>query len=246
MDAEVRGVDPWVNLRRKKCGCFDTTGFSSCGIPCRTNSYAKYATLATSTWREVEPVVKDPDGRPIRLSKALERDPIFERAIRHPVVIEPLSSLLGPNFVAIRNRHNHLPLNPSRVRPDAFHRDNRQWTRSLVTIICYLEPTTVENGCTRVVPGSHLWPGIEPSRLEEDARIAGSGLLEQDVPVPMPAGGLLVIDSLVFHRIGTNRTEDSRMSMTFGFHAVDEFAAPDDPKRLLISGSYTYGGNDRA
>ena len=196
--------------------------------------------------REVEPVVKDPDGRPIRLSKALERDPIFERAIRHPVVIEPLSSLLGPNFVAIRNRHNHLTLNPSRVRPDAFHRDNRQWTRSLVTIICYLAPTTVENGCTRVVPGSHLWPGIEPSRLEEDARIAGSGLLEQDVPVPMPAGGLLVSDSLVFHRIGTNRTEDSRMSMTFGFHAVDEFAAPDDPKRLLISGSYTYGGNDRA
>ena len=195
--------------------------------------------------REVEPVVRNGEGKPVRLSKALERDPIFERAVRHPVVVDPLRALLGQNFVVRKNRHNHLTLNPPDIRPDSFHRDNMQWTRAIVTIICYLEETTVENGCTRVVPGSHFWPGLDDSRLGNDPTIASSNLLDQAIPVPMPAGGLLALDSLVFHRIGTNRTTDTRMSMTFGFHAVDEFADGEDTKAMVISGELLYKGNDR-
>lgn len=89
--------------------------------------------------REVEPVVRNDEGKPVRLSKALERDPVFERAVRHPVVVDPLRALLGQNFVVRKNRHNHLTLNPPDIRPDSFHRDNMQWTRAIVTIICYLE-----------------------------------------------------------------------------------------------------------
>ncbi len=196
--------------------------------------------------REVEPVVRNEKGRGVRLSKALERDPIFERSIRLPVVVEPLRSVLGPNIVVRRNRHNHLTFNPSDIRPDAFHRDNLQWTRAIVTIIFFLERTTVENGSTCVVPGSHFWPGLDPGRgVGDDPVIAASGLLDQSVPVPMPPGGLLLLDSLIYHRIGTNTTTETRMSMTFGFHAVDEFAGVEDTKTILIAGEHLYRGNDR-
>ena len=61
----------------------------------------------------------------------------------------------------------------------------------------------------------------------------------------MPPGGLIALDSLVYHRIGTNTTSATRMSMTFGFHAVDEFAGVNDPTLMVIAGEGFYGGNDR-
>ena len=60
----------------------------------------------------------------------------------------------------------------------------------------------------------------------------------------MPAGGMLVIDSLIFHRIGANRTDRTRMSMTVGYRSVDELAGVEDPNCLLVRGQRQYTGND--
>ena len=35
-----------------------------------------------------------------------------------------------------------------------MHRDVRQWSRTICTVLFYLEETTVENGCTIAVPGT--------------------------------------------------------------------------------------------
>ena len=113
-------------------------------------------------------------------------------------------------------------------------------------MIFYLEETTLENGCTPVIPGTHLLPGVEVlHRLDRERWVEKSGVIGQAVPVPMPAGGLLAIDSLIFHRTGTNRTGGSRMSMTIGYHSVDELAGVEDPKRWLVRGDRVYMGNDR-
>ena len=193
---------------------------------------------------EIEPAVRNADGRVVRISKLLDRNSIFRDTVSSSLVLDSLESLLGPNIEVVLNRHNHATLNLAGTT-DSFHQDNMQWTRSLVTVIFFLEETTLENGCTMVVPGTHLLSGANVRyRLNEAQWIEKSGLLEQAVPVPMPAGGMLVIDSLIFHRIGTNETESSRMSMTIGYHSVDEFAGVDDPKLWLVRGERIYKGND--
>lgn len=193
----------------------------------------------------VEPVVRNAEGRVVRLSKLLSRDRVFSEAVTGPEVLEPLTALLGPNIEIVTNRHNHATLNLG-GKADTFHRDVVQWSRGLVTVIFYLEATHLENGCTQVVPGSHLWPGVNTlHNLHQESEIETSGLLAQAVPVPMPAGGMLAIDSLVFHRIGDNVTDQTRMSMTIGYHSVDELAEADQPKRLLAQGERIYKGNDR-
>ena len=193
----------------------------------------------------VEPVVRNAEGQVVRLSTLLDRDPIFRDTVSSSLVLDPLESLLGPNIEVVLNRHNHATLNLANKRQGSFHRDNVQWTRALVTVIYYLEETTLENGCTMVIPGTHLFPGVDIlHQLDKEQWIAESGLLEQAVPVPMPAGGMLVIDSLIFHRIGTNRTIASRMSITIGYHSVDELSGGDDPKRWLVRGERVYRGND--
>jgi ectoine hydroxylase-related dioxygenase (phytanoyl-CoA dioxygenase family) len=120
-----------------------------------------------------------------------------------------------------------------------------QWTRTIVTVLFYLEETTVENGCTVMIPGTHLLPGLGSLPLAQDEGIQRAGILDQAVPVPMPAGGLLAIDSLLMHSAGKNNTDGSRISMTVGYHSVDELSGVENPQRALVRGEQIYMGNDR-
>ena len=193
----------------------------------------------------VAPVVRNGDGRVVRLSRLLDRDPIFREVASSYVVLTPLSDLLGPNIEVALNRHNHATLNLA-GKSDAFHRDVIQWTRGMVTVIFYLEETTLDNGCTMVVPGTQLQPSLTRlHNVQQEEWVKTSHILDQALPVPMPAGGMLAIDSLIFHRIGNNCTDRSRMSMTVGYHSVDELLGSDVQKRWLVLGERVYLGNDK-
>ena len=181
----------------------------------------------------------------VRISAILGRGSVFLDAIPGPLVLDPLESLLGPNIEAISNRHNHATLRTaSAYGSDNLHRDVRQWSRTILTVIFYLEETTVENGCTLIIPGSHLlpWAGSRIYDISEFDDIVD--IVDQAVPVPMPAGGMLAIDSTVVHGIGKNQTEGTRTSMTVGYHSVDELSDVDNPKRVLVRGERIYDGND--
>jgi ectoine hydroxylase-related dioxygenase (phytanoyl-CoA dioxygenase family) len=192
----------------------------------------------------VEPVKRDGQGRVVRLSSLWERDPLFRDTLASPLVLDPLTALLGPNIELILNRHNHACLRVAEDGTAYLHRDILQWTRSIVTVIFYLEETTIENGCTWVVPGTQFLPGRSMLPLEQDEAVRRTGLLEQAVPIPMPAGGLLALDSLVFHGAGANRTTGTRTSLTAGYHSVDELSDLPNPKRVLVRGCRPYMGND--
>jgi len=194
---------------------------------------------------EVAPVSRDKQGRIVRISNIWGRDPVFDAALTCPEVLDPLADLLGENIELILNRHNHATLRMAEDPGFYFHRDILQWTRTIVTIIFYLEDTNVENGCTWAVPGTHVLPGTASTTLSNEAWVTSSGVLDQAVPIPMPAGGLLAMNSLVMHSPGENRTTGTRISMTAGYHSVDELAGFDNPKRVLVRGQRIYLGNDK-
>ncbi len=198
-------------------------------------------TILRNFQEEVQPVVRDREGRVVRISAVVDREPVFFETASSPLVLDPLESLLGPNIELIKNRHNHATLRlASENRPEGLHRDVRQWSRTIFTVIFYLQETTVENGCTLVVPGSHHFPGVK-GRLYADA--STRTLLGQALPVPMPEGGMLVIDSMIMHGVGQNQTDGTRMSMTVGYHSVDEIADLENPHRMLVRGERPYDGN---
>ncbi len=58
------------------------------------------------------------------------------------------------------------------------------------------------------------------------------------------AGGMLIIDSLIFHGAGKNRTDDTRMSMTVGYHSVDELSKVENPQQILVRGEQIYLGSE--
>ncbi|MDA0840317.1 MAG: phytanoyl-CoA dioxygenase family protein [Planctomycetota bacterium] len=192
----------------------------------------------------VEPAVRNAEGRVVRLSKIWDRAAIFRDTITCEEVLEPMESLIGPNIEFIRNRHNHATLNLSN-KSTYLHRDIMQWTRNIVTVIFYLEETTVENGCTLVLPGSQTLPTSTKASFEQNEWLQETRLREQLLPIPMPEGGMLVIDSMIIHTGGLNRSGATRMSMTAGYHSVDELMDAGNPKRVLVRGDHIYDGNDR-
>jgi len=190
---------------------------------------------------EIEPLVRK-DGRAIRISNVWGRGGIFRETIQCNEIMTPLESLLGPNIEFLLNRHNHVYLRDQDSTASLkLHRDVRQWSRTIVTILIYLEDTHLENGCTRIIPGSHLLTSLPNDIEAAQDQVA----VRQAIPLPMPAGGLLAIDSMVLHAAGVNRTEGTRLSMTLGYHSVDEFAEPDEQKRVLVRGERVYDGNDQ-
>lgn len=201
--------------------------------------------LANLAWPDTHGVRFDDQGRVTHVDGVVDRDRVFFELATHPAVLEPLTWLVGPNVDLVRNRHNHA----TRTYPDTpqkLHRDVLQWSRPVVTAIVYLQDTPVEMGPTQLVPGSQFLPFVgTPNNggtwMDEHHTFAR--LAPQEVALPMPAGGVLLFDGLVFHRAGLNTTGRVREAVTFGYHAVDELATVDDPSLLLVAGERLRRGN---
>lgn len=182
------------------------------------------------------------------ISQIIQKHSMIKAVFTSASLLEYLKCLLGDNIELLLNRHNHATLTPSGNRNVRFHRDILQWSRTVLSVILYLEEATVESGCTNIIPGSHLFPFIrKPNNggtWMDEHEIYG-GLAEQAIPVPMKRGGFLVFDGLVFHSPGSNQEQGSiRPVITMAYTSVDELLGITEiPSRLLVSGSRIYRGN---
>ncbi|MBI4066455.1 phytanoyl-CoA dioxygenase family protein [Candidatus Gottesmanbacteria bacterium] len=218
----------------------------------RVLSNKAVAALKAASWdharRKVHPF-QTHNGDLVRLDQVVQRGGVFRAAALAPPLLGALEGLLGPNIELTLNRHNHVTFNTAESTTFRLHRDVLQWSRGMVTVIVYLEDSTLENGCTHMIPGSQQLPFIgvpNNGGTWMDEHEEFTGLLGQALPIPMPAGGALLLDSLAFHSVGTNKGPGTRMSLTLGFHSQDELSGSSpDPKKLLVRGSYLYKGNDK-
>lgn len=182
-----------------------------------------------------------------------DRNPeLMKRLIGNKALVGALISILGPNVIFVKNRHNHATINNTQGVPaEGMHRDILQPSRGLMTAAIYLQDSTAENGATRVIPGSHNLPYVGvPQENGGGTWMAEheeyEGLEDQAVPVPMREGSVLLFNGNLFHGTGYNSTGKSRMSITLGFRSADELdAQPDRDRQILVAGNHIYRGNDR-
>ncbi len=177
-----------------------------------------------------------------RLSKILSRDPVFLEAARHPLVLDAVEACLGPNVELLTNKHNHIMVRPAGSQPVPWHAGEETWDSTLITALIYLEESTVDNGCIRLVPGSHNRPFRQPRRPQGDWY--DSDWLLRSLPVPMPRGGVLLFNDACFHGADENRTSGSRRSMTLAYRAHDTHdVEKEDPLKILVRGERIYTGH---
>ena len=196
----------------------------------------------------VQPFQTNDKGRLQKLSALIERNSIFQETFSSDIILNPLESLLGPNIEFTKNRHNHATVNFKGAVRRRLHRDILQWSRGLITVIIFLEESTIENGCTEIIPCSQYFQFIgKPNNggTWMDEHKIYEDLIGQSLPIPMPEGGILLIDGLAFHTVGENQTNETRMSITLGYRSVDELnSAINNSDSLLVRGERVYKGND--
>lgn len=197
-----------------------------------------------------EPYRINKNGNISRIDQLLSRGPIFLEILRDPMVKGALISLLGEDIEVAKYRHNHATLNRKGDIPERLHRDIQQWSRALIAVFIYLEDSKIDNGCTHIVPGSQILPYAGPQSLDGGGNWADEHhdyefILSQGLPVPMKKGEVLLLDCLTFHTVGENSSEDTRKSMVFACHSVDDVSGRnDDVKSILLCGKRKYKGTD--
>jgi ectoine hydroxylase-related dioxygenase (phytanoyl-CoA dioxygenase family) len=198
--------------------------------------------------RAVSPYRVNSHGQPCRLDALLERDLVFLDALRHDSVAEALSQILGPTVDVVHNRHNHATLNNRDDIPFRLHRDIQQWSQPLVAVFFYLEPSTVANGCTTIVPATHRLPYAGPQSRGGGGNWADEHdeykhMIGQELPVEMPAGGVLLLNCLCFHSVGRNGSGRSRRSAVFACRSSDELSQVEDPDVTHLLGRRRFLAN---
>jgi ectoine hydroxylase-related dioxygenase (phytanoyl-CoA dioxygenase family) len=145
----------------------------------------------------------------IRLPLAYE--PIFLELATHPDVLDICRRLMGSYIVL--NQQNGV-VNPAHgtYSQGRYHRDlpyqHFVASRPLgVSALFCLDPFTADNGATRVIPASQT----------QEAFPADAVVDQIAVQVVVPAGSFILMDAMVFHAGGSNRTAGDRRAVNHVF-----------------------------
>jgi len=242
-----------VNVSVEIARIFDLTGYFRAPATVPPDILDRMRAVVDDELRQkVPPLRVNDSGEAVRLDHLLERDPVFLEALRSPAVRRPMEAILGPAAEVVRHRHNHATRNSPGDIPFRLHRDVQQWSQPLVSVFIYLEDSTVQNGCTTVVPATHRLPYAGPQSGGGGGNWADEhdeyrSLIGQQVPVEVRRGGVLFVNSLCFHSVGSptsGQADTTRYSMVFACRAPDELTAVQSPDSVLIYGERRYLAND--
>ena len=204
---------------------FDTQGF--CVIPELLDAaQLERQREALAPWIDDGPMGRNvfEGTRTHRIYAMMAKDPVFAELVAHPVSLAWAEYYLGQSCLLSACLAIHL-LPGESAQP--WHTDDGHTSLTPphdllgVSTFWALDDTTVENGATEVLPGSHRWsetefPGVLKDRdfaTEEDAT-DDLGAHPDAVKVTMPAGSLMIARGDLWHRGGANRSDTARCLVT--------------------------------
>lgn len=178
-----------------------------------------------------------------RLADLVNKGEVFDRIYTHPLVLAAAHHVIGRPFkLHSINGHDPLPghgqqaLHPdwggARPDPTVFHVMNSLWL---------LDDISPENGATRIVPGSHRWPG-QPRDQMSDLHAPHP----HEIYVTAPAGSVLVFNSHAWHGSTMNRSQRTRRVYHCAFIAREhpqqtsqrQYLRPETANRLSPAARY--------
>jgi fumagillin biosynthesis dioxygenase len=152
----------------------------------------------------------DPNASNVRVFFLMELHSIFLELISHPVAIDMVSRILGPellisNFTANIARPGSKSMG---LHSDQSLQCPDPWTSTwALNCIWCLHDVYKENGATMYIPGSHKW--VTRDDVPEDAE----KMLQ---PFEAKAGSVIVMDGRLWHTSGSNTTQDKDRALLFG------------------------------
>ena len=169
--------------------------------------------------------------------------------VRAPHILDPVEDLIGPNILCWTT-HWFIkePQSPSYV---SWHQDNNYWgldTKDLVSVWIALSPATVESGCMRMLPGSHLKPAMPhvDTRAQHNMLTRGQTIMDVDeilaVNVELQTGEAALFDYSIAHASHPNKSDDRRIGIVLRYIPPEtRQVLADWDSAALVRGEDTYG-----
>lgn len=141
--------------------------------------------------------------------------------VREPAVVDRVAVLIGENLDVFGTKF--FPKLPDGGTSTHWHQDNFYFgteTDRIVSCGIYLEDADVENGCLRMVPGSHRLGEIVEHRRDELNR-HGSWTTKVDesqaVDLITPAGTVVLFSANLLHGAYVNHSSRTRYSTAWHY-----------------------------
>ncbi|MBW3624288.1 MAG: phytanoyl-CoA dioxygenase family protein [Armatimonadetes bacterium] len=145
--------------------------------------------------------------------------PVIEKYVKHPKICGVLSQITAAHLPfwdgSVKCMQSMLFVKPPQFQGQAWHQDEiyiPTRDRSLIGAWIAMDDATVENGCLRVIPGSHRMGYLYPQRTHDNPDefdFAGEsyGFEESgEVPVEVKAGTVVFFNGYLLHRSFKNRS----------------------------------------
>jgi phytanoyl-CoA hydroxylase len=139
---------------------------------------------------------------------------------RHPALLRMATGLLGPDLrLWIDLAVTKYPT----TSEFPWHQDSGYLAVEPAWITCWVALTdaTEDNGCLRVLPGSHS-AGVVP-HVQSPVGMVGYTGPDSGIALPMAKGSVAAISSLLLHRTGPNTTSEPRKAYIVEYCKAESF-----------------------
>jgi ectoine hydroxylase-related dioxygenase (phytanoyl-CoA dioxygenase family) len=147
-----------------------------------------------------------------KIQGAVQHVPAVKDVFAGDKMLDCMEDLMGPN---VYYHSSKVMFKPPGGVAKPWHQDAAYWRQfapNQITVWIAIDDASEENGCVWAIPGSHklgLIPHVKRELQVEESRID----LQKAIPVPVPAGGLLIFHSLVLHMSERNNSDKTRWAI---------------------------------
>jgi ectoine hydroxylase-related dioxygenase (phytanoyl-CoA dioxygenase family) len=157
-------------------------------------------------------------------------DPVMVRLLTLP---KTLAALAAMGFMRPKLHNFYVSTKPPGAaalpwHSDLFYRYDKPEPAELF-LIYYLDNTQPQNGCLRVVPGSHAWTHDKRHAQPDNADIR-----DDEVDVPVRAGDLFIGDRRIMHATHANQSERWRTCLTIAYAPIYD-QLPEPIQALIVT-----------
>ncbi|PCJ60879.1 MAG: phytanoyl-CoA dioxygenase [Planctomycetota bacterium] len=171
--------------------------------------------------------VQEEEGT-MRLTNLVNKDPMFEKCISHPKVLAAIHHVLGDFKLSSLNSRAAMPGGGRQgLHVDNVHDDLEPSDYRVCNAIWLLDNFTVENGATRLVPGSHL-TGKSPNTVLYDTMTDHP----DQIQIVAKAGTVVIVNSHTWHAGTANKTNLPRRGMHAYYCRRDQVQQLDQRKSI--------------
>lgn len=179
----------------------------------------------------------------------------------HPLILDMLEQVMGPNIILWGTTLFHKPASRGRIIP--FHRDGRYWPidpLKSTSVWIAIDECTPENGCLRAIPGSHKDQQVGRHYHSDRDDIAIPETLYEDEydisearDLELEPGQMVVFDVYTIHGSNANPSGKRRCGFSMRYmpatsfydhHAEARGIGHDTRPLIQVRGVDTNGRND--